>query len=265
MKRLSNAELRTLYVLRASVQPISAAIGLRIKLALQYEPDLYDLVGRINTLRREVRDIVQDARFELQVPDAKEVKDGHQISTGLTAESVLTAATALRSYLDVLLELYLAPKVKDLEENPESSARVFIGHGRNGVVWPKVKTFVQDRCGLDPIVLELQPSTGLTVIEKLEKFGRIADYAVLVMTGDDRTEAGDVRTRQNIIQELGWFQGVLGRGHTAMLVQRGIEIPSNLGGIVYLDFPGDDVEMTFDKLRHELEATGLIETGKRHR
>jgi hypothetical protein len=25
------------------------------------------------------------------------------------------------------------------------------------------------------------------------------------------------------------------------------------------------VEMTFDRLRHELEATGLIETGKRHR
>jgi len=88
---------------------------------------------------------------------------------------------------------------------------------------------------------------------------------VLVMTGEDRIEAGDVRARQNIIQELGWFQGALGRGHTAMLIQRGIEIPSNLGGIVYLDFPDDDVEMTFDRLRHELEATGLIETGKRHR
>jgi hypothetical protein len=67
------------------------------------------------------------------------------------------------------------------------------------------------------------------------------------MTSEDRTEAGDARARQNVIQELGWFQGVLGRGRTAMLVQRGIEMPSNLGGIVYLDFPGDDVEMTFDR------------------
>jgi hypothetical protein len=158
MKRLSNAELRTLYLLRASVQPIIEGVGLRIKAAVQYEPDLSDLVRRINMLRSEVRDIVQDARFELQVPDAVEIADGpYRTSIELTVASVTTAARALRSYLDAFPELYLAPKIKDLEENPESSARVFIGHGRNGIVWPKVKTFVQDRCSLDPIVLELQP------------------------------------------------------------------------------------------------------------
>lgn len=242
------------------------AVRLRTKAAVQYDPDLSDLVERINALRTEARNIVQDAHFDLQVPEAERVNDGpHRTSVELTAASVLTAANALLSYLDALLQLYLAPKSKDLEENPENAARVFIGHGRNQVVWPKVKAFVQDRCRLDPIVLELQPSTGLTVIEKLEKYGRLADYAVLVMTGDDRTEAGDVRARQNIIQELGWFQGVLGRGRTTVLMQRGIEVPSNLGGIVYLDFPGDDVEATFDKLRLELETTGLILTGTRRR
>ena len=98
----------------------------------------------------------------------------------------------------------------------------------------------------------------MTVIEKLEKYGRMADYAVLILTGDDRTENGESRARQNVIQELGWFQGVLGRNRTAILQQSGVAVASNLSGIVYLEFHDDSVESAFDALRREFETAGLI-------
>jgi hypothetical protein len=264
MKRLSNADLRRLYIRRASLPSLLESVGLRARASVEYDPNCLDLVERINAIRGEIRDIVEDSGFDVQVPQAAEIEDRpHRISLDLTLASVRTAGISLSQYVDALLQVYLAPKATELEENPCKVAQVFIGHGSNGVVWPKVKQFIQDRCGLEPIVLELRPNSGLTVIEKLERDGRLADYAVFVMTGDDKTEDGEARARQNVIQELGWFQGVLGRGHTAILVQRGIEIPSNISGIVRLEFSGDEVEATFDRLRQELETTGLVEVGQR--
>ena len=116
---------------------------------------------------------------------------------------------------------------------------------------------MQDRCHLEPAVLDLLPSAGLTVIEKLEKYGRTADYAVLILTTDDQTAEGTVR-RQNVMQELGWFQGVLERKRTAILQQEGVEIASNVAGIVYFSFKGNAVEGAFDSLRQEFEAAGLL-------
>jgi predicted nucleotide-binding protein len=97
------------------------------------------------------------------------------------------------------------------------------------------------------------------VIEKLEKYGRTADYAVMILTGDDIMQGTESRrARQNVIQELGWFQGVLGRNRTAMLVQQGTEIASNIAGVIYLEFISNNVEMIFESLRKEFEEAGII-------
>lgn len=169
-----------------------------------------------------------------------------------------TTARELVTYLDSLLSLHLAPKARELEVSATARVKVFVGHGRNEVVRHRVKNFLEDRCGIELVILEDLPSTGLTVIEKLERFGRIADYAVLILTGDDVSEDGGSRARQNVIQELGWFQGVLGRQRTAVLLQAGVEIPSNVAGVVYFGFQGNDVESTFERLRAEFEAVGIL-------
>ena len=149
--------------------------------------------------------------------------------------NILTRAQELIRYLDDILALHLTPKSKELGRDVTTAAKVFIGHGRNQVVRERVEDFIHKGCGPDLIVLEDQPSEGMTVIEKLEKHGRLADYAVLILTGDDVSAEGLARARQNVIQELGWFQGVLGRKRTAMLVERGVDIPSNVAGVVRLN------------------------------
>jgi predicted nucleotide-binding protein len=261
MKRLSNSELRTLYLRRGFLQnfiQISAAQG-QANIGDYWR----DSVERMNIVRDEIKDIVNDPQFDTLVTKPRIKRTGaYSFSGSETIVNVIASATELITYIDGVLAVHITPKSRQLKQDPKRSGRVFIGHGRNEIVRSKVKDFIRDRCRLQPLVLQELPSSGLTVIEKLEKFGRTADYAVLILTGDDvMAEADSKRARQNVIQELGWFQGVIGRKRTAILLQNGVEIASNVAGVVYLGFSENSVEMTFEGLRQEFEDAGLMETG----
>jgi len=44
------------------------------------------------------------------------------------------------------------------------------------------------------------------------------------------------RARQNVVLELGYFVGRLGRTHVCALKRGEVEIPSDFDGVVYVDF-----------------------------
>jgi predicted nucleotide-binding protein len=63
------------------------------------------------------------------------------------------------------------------------------------------------------------------------------------------------RARQNVVFELGYFTGKLGRSKVCALFKEGLELPSDYEGIVY-------VQMTADggwqlRLAKELKAAGI--------
>lgn len=91
--------------------------------------------------------------------------------------------------------------------------------------------------GLTAVVLNEQSNQGKTIIEKLEIEGDAAG-AVCLFTADDEGRAkaeqsANPRARQNVVFEAGYFIGRLGRENVAILVDKGIEIPSDLQGVVY--------------------------------
>ena len=51
--------------------------------------------------------------------------------------------------------------------------------------------------------------------------------------GESTAEAQKSRARQNVIFELGYFVGSLGRGRACLLRKGEVEIPSDLYGVVY--------------------------------
>lgn len=249
MKRLSNTDLRELYLVRRSLVSFIETIP-----QYRYSSGLLDsLVDRINAIRRGTKEIVEDPQFDNLVSVAT-----RSYSSMYTITVVDTTARELLNYIDGIFSTYSTPKAVELQQSQGQGGNVFIGHGRNEVVRHKVKDFIRDRCGLNPLVLQELPSAGMTVIEKLEKYGRTADYAVLILTADAVTAEGEARARQNVIQELGWFQGVLGRNCTAILCQKDVELFSNIGGVVYLEFTGNEVDSVFEGLRKELEEAGLL-------
>ncbi len=258
MKMLSNAELRILYQRRQFLKDFIQSISLQLTANMTENYDT--LRKRINAVRHEISEIVEDPQFDTLVSEAEiSHPQSFTFSPANTMVNVATTAKEILSYVDTTLGLYFTPKTKELSEDPEKKVKVFIGHGRNITVRNKVKDFIKDACKLEPLILEELPSEGMTIIEKLEKYGRIADYAILILTADDfDKEKGTPRARQNVIQELGWFQGVLGRNRTAILLQKDVEVASNIAGVVYFEFTDNNIEITFENVRKELTKVNLI-------
>lgn len=121
--------------------------------------------------------------------------------------------------------------------------KVFIVHGHNETVKQSVaRTLVS--IGLTPIILAEQPDKGRTVIEKFEKEGNDVGFAVVLLTADDKGRKNKARTmqsraRQNVVFEMGYFMALLGRERVMLLLQPGVEEPSDLKGVVYTTLDKD--------------------------
>lgn len=132
------------------------------------------------------------------------------------------------------------------EVNPEtgrSTEKVFVVHGHDGEARETVARFLE-KLGLQAIILHEQTSGGRTIIEKLERYSDVG-FAVVLLTPDDvgaSASSGDnltPRARQNVILELGYFIGKLGRERVCALHKSSIELPSDMLGVVYVPMEGD--------------------------
>lgn len=119
------------------------------------------------------------------------------------------------------------------------SPKVFIIHGRDED-WKKLKHFLNN-AGVNVLVLEEQFMGGLTIPEKLEYIASQSDFAIALVTPDDigslrNSNNFEYRARQNVMLEIGWFWGKLGRERIIILQKRGTKIPSDLQGIEVIKY-----------------------------
>jgi len=132
---------------------------------------------------------------------------------------------------------------------------VFVVHGHDGEAKESVARFLE-KLELDPIILHEQPNQGRTLIEKFETSSKNVAFAVVLLTPDDLGYATDKpkklepRARQNVILELGYFMGRLGRTRVCALYKGGVELPSDFQGVVYLELDSAGAWRT--KLAQEL-------------
>jgi predicted nucleotide-binding protein len=155
---------------------------------------------------------------------------------------------ALRSIAD-LLPLYEEPSAAILSgrEHPASrlSKAIFIVHGHAEGPKHEVARYLENSSNATPIILHEQAKRGLAIIEQLEEYAATAAFAIVLLTADDhggavRSGEDRARARQNVVFELGFFIGALGRSRVAVLYQESVELPSDMSGILYtvLDSPG---------------------------
>jgi predicted nucleotide-binding protein len=139
--------------------------------------------------------------------------------------------------------------VEDLEETEPAAEegatppgrQVFVVHGRDEGVREQVARLLE-KLGLEPIILQEQTDQGRTLIEKFEQHALEVGYAVILLTPDDFGRGPDDsdwpddpnRARQNVILELGYFMGSLGRSRTAALYAHGTDLPSDIHGMLYI-------------------------------
>lgn len=115
------------------------------------------------------------------------------------------------------------------------SITVFVGHGRDPQ-WRDLKDHLHDQHGLDVIAYEIGPRAGRSVKEVLESMLTDSSFALLVLTGEDGQIDGAVHARQNVVHELGLFQGRLGFTRAIALLEEGVEEFSNILGVNQIRF-----------------------------
>ena len=121
--------------------------------------------------------------------------------------------------------------------------KIFVVHGHNETVKQTVARTLES-IGLSPIILAEQPDKGRTVIEKFENEGNDVGFAIVLLTADDKGRKNKARkmqsrARQNVVFEMGYFMALLGRERVMLLLQEGVEEPSDLKGIVYTPLDKD--------------------------
>ena len=111
--------------------------------------------------------------------------------------------------------------------------KVFIVHGHAEAVNQEVARTIE-KLGLEAIILREQPNTGKTIIEKFEEYAKDVNFAVILLTADDKIEGEDFfRARQNVVFEMGYFMGALGRRNVMCILQENVEKPGDIDGVVY--------------------------------
>lgn len=123
-------------------------------------------------------------------------------------------------------------------------SKIFIVHGHDIEAKEQLAKILTDY-GLIPIILHEQPDVGRTLIEKFEEESSNIRYAFILLTPDDKITRSVIcqdtnqiqktrhnRARQNVVFEMGYFIGKLGRDRVCC-IQRNVELPSDIHGLVY--------------------------------
>jgi predicted nucleotide-binding protein len=146
--------------------------------------------------------------------------------------------------------------------NP-TGKKVFIIHGHDEAKWRELRDLIEGEFKLKTVVLNEEPGAGETLIRKFEAYAHDCSYAFALLTPDDFVEKQGksyFQARPNVLFELGWFYGHFGRDRVCIMKKAGTEIPSDLSGILTIDFR-DKISEGFVQIRDELGRVGVIGSG----
>jgi predicted nucleotide-binding protein len=147
-------------------------------------------------------------------------------------DQLLESVDLLRSDVEITTPGVNSNVKTDVDKN-----KVFIVHGHDDTLKLDVARTLE-KLGLEAIILHEQANGGMTILEKFEEHSNVG-FAVVLLTGDDEGKAKTemdlkIRARQNVVLELGYFIGKLGRKRICPLYSAGVELPSDVYGLVYV-------------------------------
>jgi predicted nucleotide-binding protein len=197
-------------------------------------------------------------------------RDSHAMSRGLQVAphqsliAYVLSATVLRNGLDALRSAAqeAASHLTRIESRSAKASligtNVFLGHGRSPV-WRELKDFIENRLHLPVDEFNSVPVAGVTTTSRLSELLDAAAFAFLIMTAEDEQIDGKVRARENVVHEVGLFQGRLGFTKAIVLLEEGCEEFSNIHGLGQIRFPKGCIGAKFEDIRAVLEREGLID------
>jgi len=150
-------------------------------------------------------------------------------------------------------------EIHDLADNStlQRAERVFIGHGRS-LIWRELKDFLQDRLCLPWEEFNRESTAGVATTARLQEMLGRSCFAFLVMTAEDEHADASLHARENVIHEVGLFQGRLGFAKAIVLLEDSCAQFSNIEGLGQIRFPAGKISAKFEEVRQVLEREGVI-------
>lgn len=254
--RIAREQLGSLEKIRSSISSIG---------------DSYAGLQRIGRWReRTVRLLAKNVSMD----EAQRLENLEILDYGIPFVNYTNSYSAYQGHMGALVEI-LADHPEEILERPDvvqtpeaavpvaaqpAARSVFIVHGRDEVNLLRLEKLLKTRWELDVIIMRDKPAQGRTLIEKFEQEAEHAAFAIALFSPDDFVETRDaeyLQARPNVIFELGYFYGKLGRRHVCILLKKGTKIHSDLDGINTIEFL-DSVEEKMGELEKELQAAILI-------
>ena len=199
----------------------------------------------MGSVKRDLKKIYGDKIFE-QIPDLKE-----KIPADVLVRLENEAIEALEEFINSLQAVF------DSSFGKGAGGKVFIGHGRSPL-WRELKDFISERLGLSWDEFNREAVAGLTTFERISTMLLDANFAFLIMTAEDEHVDSTLHARENVVHEVGLFQGKLGPRKAIILLEEGCKEFSNVVGLSQLRFPKGHISAVFEEIRRTLEREKVI-------
>jgi predicted nucleotide-binding protein len=248
----------------AVIDHLKGLINMARKLPVEDYEELDALLKRLKVFIRRVFGASHD-----HYKDFQEIHFPPKFYAGTEEflEDWLDGDTKLLNLLKAMLEeieVFGLPQPKDVigGESASRATRVFLAHGHDEGMRESAARILE-KIGCEVVMLREQTSESRTTAEQLEYYSSTVSYAVILLSPDDMaypTRMGPSqarpRARQNVIDELGFFRGKLGRSNLFILYKKveGFVKPSNIEGVSYV--PYDELGHWKMRLASELQNRG---------
>lgn len=157
------------------------------------------------------------------------------------------------------LETFGTPYIRSKEE--VISPKAFIAHGPKSKPLEKLCRFLMT-LGVQPTVIEEEPSEGRSIDQQVEIYLEQADCAIVLGTADDKElKDGKLYPRRNVCIEIGRFQERFPR-RIIYLLEEGASLPSDVSEKIHERFSQESMEEAFVKVIRELKAFGMLKAVK---
>jgi Zn-dependent protease with chaperone function len=135
-----------------------------------------------------------------------------------------------------------------IAHRPIRAIPLMIVHGHDQAARLELENFLLKRFPhVTPIAMIEQTDSAKTLPEKFERLAGEVRGILAILTPDDLAitladNNTSIRARQNVVIEIGWFWGRLGRGKCLLLVRGDLEMPSDLSGVEIHRFTSSPIE-----------------------
>jgi len=181
---------------------------------------------------------------------------------GLSADQFAQILSEVESLSDFLGKLGTSPLSCQISHTSRAplTKNVFVIHGHDELNTRRLTQLLQSHFNLNPIAMLSKPGMSRPLIEKFEDEAQTCSFAFGLFTPDDEIiKAANhyKQARPNVVYEVGWFIGRLGKHRVTLLLQEGTNIHSDLDGVSRIPF-SDNIEDKFLDIQKELKAAKII-------